>query len=100
MPGFTRRVYAGGAAATTITATINASATSITIAGYTGWPSGSNPFYVVIDPGTAAEEKVLVTRTGSTDTTLNVGSEFLTATTVAFATGAPLFFTNRRLLAK
>jgi hypothetical protein len=72
MPGFTRRKYAGGAAATTITGTINASATSITIAAYTGWPNGSDPFYVVIDPGTAAEEKVLVTRTGSTDTTLNV----------------------------
>jgi hypothetical protein len=49
-------------------------ATSCTIAAYTGWPYGSDPFYVVIDPGTAAEEKVLVTRTGSTDTTLNVVS--------------------------
>jgi hypothetical protein len=49
-------------------------ATSCTIAAYTGWPYGSDPFYVVISPGTAAEEKVLVTRTGSTDTTLNVVS--------------------------
>jgi hypothetical protein len=49
-------------------------ATSCTIAAYTGWPSGSDPFYVVISPGTAAEEKVLVTRTGATDTTLNVVS--------------------------
>jgi hypothetical protein len=49
-------------------------ATSCTIAAYTGWPYGSDPFYVVIDPGTAAEEKVLVTRTGATDTTLNVVS--------------------------
>jgi len=47
-------------------------ATSCTIAAYTGWPYGSDPFYVVVSPGTAAEEKVLVTRTGSTDTTLNV----------------------------
>jgi hypothetical protein len=49
-------------------------ATSCTIAAYTGWPYGSDPFYVVISPGTAAEEKVLVTRTGATDTTLNVES--------------------------
>jgi uncharacterized protein YjlB len=49
-------------------------ATSCTIAAYTGWPYGSDPFYVVVSPGTAAEEKVLVTRTGSTDTTLNVVS--------------------------
>jgi hypothetical protein len=49
-------------------------ATSCTIAAYTGWPYGSDPFYVVISPGTAAEEKVLVTRTGATDTTLNVVS--------------------------
>lgn len=94
MPGFTRRVYAGGAAATTITATINASATSITIAGYTGWPSGSNPFYVVIDPGTAAEEKVLVTRTGSTDTTLNVqsGGRGVDGTTAAsHSSGATIY---------
>lgn len=74
MPGYTRRAYAGGAAATTISATINSTATTITIAGYTGWPSGANPFYIVIDPGNASEEKILVTRTGSTDTTLNVQS--------------------------
>lgn len=92
MPGFTRRVYAGGAAATTITATINSSATSMTIAGYTGWPSGSAPFYVVIDPGTAAEEKVLVTRTGSTDTTLNVTTRGVDGTTAAsHSSGATIY---------
>lgn len=92
MPGFTRRVYAGGAAATTITATINSSATSIVIAGYTGWPSGSNPFYVVIDPGTAAEEKVLVTRTGATDTTLNVTTRGVDGTTAAsHSSGASIY---------
>lgn len=92
MPGFTRRVYAGGAAATTISATINASATSITIAGYTGWPSGANPFYVVLDPGTASEEKVLVTRTGATDTTLNVTTRGVDGTTAASHTsGASIY---------
>jgi len=94
MPGFTRRVYAGGAAATTISATINASATSITIAGYTGWPSGSAPFYVVLDPGTASEEKVLVTRTGATDTTLNVqasGRGVDGTTAVSHSSGATIY---------
>ena len=74
MPGYTRRAFKGAATATTLTASMSNVATSCTIAAYTGWPSGSDPFYVVISPGTAAEEKVLVTRTGATDTTLNVVS--------------------------
>jgi hypothetical protein len=72
MAGYTRRAYKGAATATTLTASMSNVATSCTIAAYTGWPYGSDPFYVVVSPGTAAEEKVLVTRTGSTDTTLNV----------------------------
>ena len=74
MAGYTKRAYKGNATATTLTASMSNVATSCTIAAYTGWPSGSDPFYVVVSPGTAAEEKVLVTRTGSTDTTLNVVS--------------------------
>ena len=74
MPGYTRRAFKGAATATTLTASMSNVATSCTIAAFTGWPSGSDPFYVVISPGTAAEEKVLVTRTGATDTTLNVVS--------------------------
>ena len=74
MAGYTKRAYKGNATATTLTASMSNVATSCTIAAYTGWPFGSDPFYVVISPGTAAEEKVLVTRTGSTDTTLNVVS--------------------------
>jgi hypothetical protein len=45
------------------------------VTAYTGWPYGSDPFYVVVEPGTASEEKILVTRTGSTDTTINVASD-------------------------
>lgn len=74
MAGYTKRAYKGAASATTLTASMSNVATSCTIAAYTGWPSGSDPFYVVVSPGTAAEEKVLVTRTGATDTTLNVVS--------------------------
>lgn len=74
MTGYTKRAFKGGAAATTITGSMTNVATTCTIAGYTGWPSGSDPFYVVIDAGKASEEKMLVTRTGATDTTLNVVS--------------------------
>ena len=74
MAGYTRRAFNGAAAATTLSASITDVATSMTIASYTNWPYGSNPFYIVVDPGTAAEEKILVTRTGSSDTTLNVVS--------------------------
>lgn len=92
MAGYTRRKYAGGAAATTITGNLTAGSTSITIAAYTGWPNGSDPFYVVVSPGTASEEKVLVTRTGSTDTTLNVTTRGVDGTTAASHTsGAAIY---------
>lgn len=69
----TRRNYKGGAVSTTTSSSIAASGTnSFTIAAYTGWPSGSAPFFVVVEPGTANEEKILVTRSGATDSTLAV----------------------------
>jgi hypothetical protein len=61
----TRRAYSGNAASTTLASGISGADTSISITAATGWPSGA-PFYVVIDPGTAAEEKVLVTRSSTT----------------------------------
>ena len=62
----TRRAYSGNAASTTLASGIGTEANpSITITSSTGWPSG-NPFYVVIDPGTSAEEKLLVTRSSNT----------------------------------
>lgn len=71
----TRRSYKGAAASTTTSTSISASGTTnFTIAAYTGWPYGSDPFFVVVEPGTANEEKILVTRSGSTDTTINVYS--------------------------
>lgn len=72
----TRRAYTGGATSTTTTSAIASSGTtSFTITAYTGWPYGSDPFHVVVEPGTASEEKILVTRTGSTDTTINIASD-------------------------
>ena len=71
----TRRAYTGGAASTTTSASIASSGTtSFTITAYTGWPYGADPFSVVVEPGTANEEKMLVVRSGSTDTTLSVYS--------------------------
>lgn len=55
----TRRKYKGNAASATISAGLSAGATSATILSNTGWPT-SGPFYCVVDPGTSAEEKVLV----------------------------------------
>jgi hypothetical protein len=72
----TRRAYTGGAVSTTTTSSIAASGTtSFTITAGTGWPYGSDPFYIVVEPGTASEEKILVTRTGVSDTTLNIASD-------------------------
>lgn len=90
---YTRRTYAGGAAATTITGSLASNGTSTTIAAYTGWPyHASDPFYVVIDPGTAAEEKMLVTRTTSTSTTLNITTRGVDGTTAAsHASGATIY---------
>lgn len=65
-----RKQYAGGAAQTTLVGSIDADDTSFTIADPTGWPSGSTPFCVDVDPNQATEECMLVTRTGSTLTVI------------------------------
>lgn len=69
----TRRAYKGASVSTTTTSPIASSGTTtFGISDYTGWPYGTEPYSVVVEPGTANEEKILVTRTGSTDTTINV----------------------------
>ena len=68
-----RKSYLGGAASTTTSTAIASSGTNtFNITAYTGWPYGTPPFFVVLEPGTANEEKVLVTRSGATDLTLTV----------------------------
>lgn len=57
-----RRQYAGAAFASVLTAELAASAGALTIScdDLTNWPDGSvGPFYVVVDRGTATEEKIL-----------------------------------------
>lgn len=72
----TRRAYTGAAVESTLDGAINASGvTTITVNAATGWPYGSDPYYIVISPGTASEEKVLVTRSGSSDLNLSVASD-------------------------
>lgn len=68
-----RKSYLGGAASTTTsTAIASSGTTTFNITAYTGWPYGASPFFVVLEPGAANEEKVLVTRTGATDLVINV----------------------------
>jgi len=74
MAAKTRRAYQGGATASTISAQINSGDTSATVAAATGWPTG-NPFYVVVDPGTSAEEKMLVTRSSTSLTIVTRGAD-------------------------
>jgi len=73
-----RREYAGGAVSTTtatLLAATNASSVSITLNATTGWPFGSNKFFVVFDPGTANEEKVLASRASSGDSSITIASD-------------------------
>lgn len=79
---YTRKDYAGGAAETTISGSITAADTTISIASATGWPSGTNGAYVVvIDEGTASEEKVLIA--SRTSTSLSVSARGYDGTTAA-----------------
>lgn len=72
----TRRAYTGASVSTTTSSAIAASGTtSFTVTAATNWPYGSDPFYVVLSPGTASEEKVLVTRANTGDTTINIASD-------------------------
>jgi hypothetical protein len=95
MPAFTRRQYSGAAAATTISAGINTSDTTCSLTATTGWPSaGGVPFYVVIDPGTSAEEKCSATISGST-LTLTRGQDDTSASSHSSgATIYPVFTAN------
>jgi len=95
MAAYTRRQYAGAAAATTITAGINTTDTTCSLAATTGWPSTpAVPFYVVIDPGTSAEEKCSATISGTT-LTLTRGQDDTSASSHSSgATIYPVFTAN------
>ena len=95
MPAFTRRQYNGAAAATTITAGINTSDTTCSLTATTGWPSSAGvPFYVVIDPGTSAEEKCSATISGSTLTLTRAQDDTSASSHSAGAAIYPVFTAN------
>lgn len=78
-----RKQYSGAAASTTTTNSLGTSDTSVNIASTTGWPSSAGvPFYVVLSPGTSAEEKCRATISGST-LTLTRGQDGTTGQTHA-----------------
>jgi hypothetical protein len=95
MPAFTRRQYAGAAAATTITAGINTTDTTCSLAATTGWPSTAGvPFYVVIDPGTSTEEKCSATISGTTLTLVRGQDDTSASSHSSGATIYPVFTAN------
>lgn len=89
---YDRRSFAGAAVATTLDGAIDGSALSITIAASTGWPSGSNgDFFVVIDRGTATEEKVQIASRTSLSLTVATGGRGADGTAaVAHSSGAAI----------
>ena len=95
MAAYTRRQYAGAAAATTITVGINSAETTCTLASTTGFPNSAGvPFYVVIDPGTSSEEKCSATISGSTLTITRAQDDTTAVAHSAGATIYPVFTAN------
>jgi hypothetical protein len=91
MAAVTRKQYKGAAAQTTITNALASGDTSITIAATTGWGDGASPYYVVISPGTASEEKCLATRSGSTLTLTRAQDDTTAQSHASGATIYPVF---------
>ena len=87
----TRRQYAGGAVASTLSSSVAASGvTAFTIAAATGWPSSAGvPLFVVVSPQTSSEEKMSVTISGTTLTVVSRGVDGTTAS--SHASGATIY---------
>lgn len=70
----TRREHVGSASPATLTASMSPSDLTFSISTNTGWPTGGvGTFYVVIDPGTSSEEKVLCSVQSTSVVTVNSG---------------------------
>jgi len=69
---YSRRSYKGAAVSNTLGGGgLAANATSITLAAaMSGWSTSGTPFFVVLDPGTAKEEKICVIYASSTTLTV------------------------------
>ena len=70
--GKNRRAYKGAPVSNSLdTAGLTTSGTSINFpAAMSGWPTGTDPFFIVIDPGTTKEEKVCVIYNTTTSLTV------------------------------
>jgi hypothetical protein len=72
-----RRQYAGGAKPTTLSSPLGGSPADLIISGtdFSNYPTGDvGPFFIVIDRGFVAEEKILcLSRSGNTITVFNTG---------------------------
>ena len=69
--GKSRRSYRGAPVSNTLGVTLSVAATNITLAvAVSGWSTDAEPFFVVVDPGTAKEEKICVKYNSSTTLTV------------------------------
>lgn len=82
-----RREFSGAVLTTTLSANISNSASSISVVDGSTFPSGTNPFVIVIDRGSGSEEKILISsRSSNTFTVDTRGYDGTTA--VAHTSGA------------
>lgn len=90
MANYTRRDFYGAAVATTISSGISSGDTSFSLAATTGWPTGSaGDFFVVLDRGTANEEKIrCASRTSGTVTVQTSGRGSDGTSAVGHSSGA------------
>ena len=74
------REFSGAVLRTTLSANISNSSSSISVVDGSTYPSGNNPFVIVIDRGNSSEEKVLIaSRTSNTLTVEQRGYDGTTA---------------------
>lgn len=86
--------FSGNAIPTETTSGIlatDAAGATFTVLDATGYPTGTDPFVIVLNRGTASEEKMLVTRSTNTFTISARGHDGTTA--VDHASGAPVHHT-------
>lgn len=77
-----RQEFSGGVLRTTLSANISNSESSFSVTDGSTFPTGTHPFVIVIDRGSSAEEKVLISsRAGNTFTVSNRGYDGSTANT-------------------
>lgn len=83
------REFSGAAPRTTLAGTLSGVATSFSVASGTGYPTGTNPFVVVVDRGLSTEEKILCSaRSGANFTVATSGRGYDSTTAQAHADGA------------